>query len=190
MQLFYDRLRDDEWIDEIQLKVVPRFKTSDLSGDEWRISVHATALRKGIVVGSRSWGRMDAALARLQPWIADELLCPIDNPRLTDDLCMQPGCDQQWTVEYRIVEEGCGSCGHVKPLDKEYFDYRRRFCARHAKRGDQSLHDSDRNYAPVDGGQPPAEQMVRPEDESPAAFAGVIALDLPPVSDSTNEDGS
>src|SRR5207237_1236850 len=33
---FYKRHEDDEWIDEIRVKVVPRYKTSGLSGKEWR----------------------------------------------------------------------------------------------------------------------------------------------------------
>lgn len=32
----YFRSRDDEGVDRIELKVVDRFKTSELSGDEWQ----------------------------------------------------------------------------------------------------------------------------------------------------------
>ena len=41
---------DDEWYDEIRVTTVPRFKTSGLSGDEWRRSAKVTFLRKGIVL--------------------------------------------------------------------------------------------------------------------------------------------
>jgi hypothetical protein len=172
------RLNDDEFVDEIRVTTVPRFKTSGLSGDEWRFSVEAVALRKGREVGRRSWNRLDWALQRLLPWVQDDLLCPIDDPRMTDDLCMQPGCAEPWTVEYRLAKRGCGQCGSRKeqPND-EWSDYRRRFCERHARRGDSNLDDMDDNYAPVPGGQPPAEQVVRAEDESPAAFGGVIRFD-------------
>lgn len=177
---FLERLSDDEFVDEIRITTVPRFKTSGLSGDEWRTSVQAVALRKGREVGAYSWNRLEWALPRLAKWISDELLSPIADPRMTDDLCMQPGCAEPFTVEYQIVQEGCKKCGHIKERTNDLaLDHRRRFCARHANRGDASLEDSNENYAPVDGGQPPAEQLVRPEDESPSMFGGVITMDSP-----------
>lgn len=173
---FLVRLNKDEFIDEIRITTEPRFKTSGLSGDEWRTSAQVVALRKGLVVGERSWNRIGDALPRLQKWVEDELLCPIADPDMTDHLCFQPGCAEPWTVEYRIVKRGCSGCGSVKDNDTEFYDYRRRFCERHARRGDSNLDDLDDFYGPVDGGQPPAEQMVRAEDESPSVFGGVITI--------------
>lgn len=178
-QPFYPRLDKDEFVDEIRITTEPRFKTSDLSGDEWRTSTKVVALRKGRPVGERTWGRLTDALARVKAWVEDDLLCPIDNPDLTNDLCFQPGCPEPWTVEYRMTKRGCSSCGSVKDEDAEFYDYRRRFCQRHARRGDSNLGDMDDFYGPVDGGQPPAEQVVRPEDESPAAFGGIVTLQPP-----------
>lgn len=175
----FPRLSDDEFVDEIRITTVPRFKTSGLSGDEWRVSVEAVVYRKGREIGRRSWGRLEHALLRLKPWIDDDLLCPVADPQIARDLCMQPGCAEPWTVEYRMAQSGCGSCGHQQALDEDWQDYRRRFCGRHARRGDSDLDDSDGLYRPVDGGQPPAEQVVRSEDESPAAFGGMIELGGP-----------
>lgn len=51
------RLDDDEFYDEIRITTVPRFKTSELSGDEWRVSTHVVVLRKGRVVAEKSWSK-------------------------------------------------------------------------------------------------------------------------------------
>jgi hypothetical protein len=54
---WYKRHSDDEWFDEFRIEgndapilraiIVPRYKTSDLSGDEWRISSQLQAWRLG-----------------------------------------------------------------------------------------------------------------------------------------------
>lgn len=179
---YFPRLSDDEFVDEIRITTVPRFKTSGLSGDEWRTSVEVVVYRKGREIGRRSWGRIEHALARLKPWIDDDLLCPVADPQMARDLCMQPGCAEPWTVEYRMTHTGCSRCGNRSANNEEWQDYRRRFCARHARRGDQGCDDADDIYRPVDGGQPPSEQIVRVEDESPSVFGGVIELGGPDVS--------
>ncbi len=48
--VFHKRLRDFESFDEIRLKVVPRYKTSGLSGDEWRTGVLIEFMFKGQVI--------------------------------------------------------------------------------------------------------------------------------------------
>ena len=59
---YYPRHHDDEWIDEIRIVTVPRFKESELSGDEWRTSVRMQILRKGIVLRERRYGKIADAL--------------------------------------------------------------------------------------------------------------------------------
>ena len=34
----FERHPDDEWYDEVRIVTVPRYKTSGLSGDEWRFT--------------------------------------------------------------------------------------------------------------------------------------------------------
>jgi len=41
---------DANSFDEIRIRTIPRYKTSGLSGDEWRISMVTEFLRKGKVV--------------------------------------------------------------------------------------------------------------------------------------------
>ena len=46
---------DDEWYDEVRITTVPRYKTSSLSGDEWRTSARIQILRK---TASAPWSRI------------------------------------------------------------------------------------------------------------------------------------
>ena len=171
------RLEDDPFIDEVHVSIVPRFKTSGLSGDEWRFHVQVDTYRKGRLVHERGFGDMKYALAKLATgdwWTDDEA---IPDPRIAEDLCDQPGCSEPWTVLYRLVQRGCGQCGNrERYAGDDSHPYLRAFCERHAHRGDSDLDDSDDNYQPVIGAHP-SEQVPRPEDESPSAFGGVIRLE-------------
>ena len=57
---------DDDWIDELRLLTSPRWKDSELSGDEWRFSTYIEAYRKGILLGHTlaSGEALQAAFAR------------------------------------------------------------------------------------------------------------------------------
>lgn len=180
---FYERTRGDEFYDEVRITTVPRYKTSGLSGDEWRTSVHLEILRKGRLVHERDYNRLEWAATHL-PWLLTTLAETVGiDPRMTDDLCMQPGCDQPWTTVYRKLGDGCGNCGHVKAKDADdLFPHYRAFCARHARRGDCGLDDADRNYEVVEG-PGPAGPGKRSADESPSAFGGMITLKEPPRAD-------
>jgi hypothetical protein len=168
---FRPRLDDDKFIDAITIETVPRFKTSGMSGDEWRTSVLCIAYRKGRRIKERTVGDIAYAqqmMATNDWWTDDEA---IPEPRMAEDLCDQPGCAEPWTVLYRRVKEGCGRCGSRRDA-YEGTDYAQAFCERHAHRGDSSLSDSDDNYEPVIGAHP-SEQVPRPEDESPSVFGNI-----------------
>lgn len=174
---FRSRLPDDRFIDRIEIETVPRFKTSGLSGDEWRTSVKMIAYRKGRVVLERTVGNIEYAqqlMATGDWWKEDGN--SVGDPWMADDLCDQPGCAEPWTVLYRRKSDGCGRCGAVKERTDTSFENYQAFCERHAHRGDSSLHDADDNYEPVIGAHP-VEQVVRDEDESPSVFGGVVVLD-------------
>ena len=174
-KLFRPRLDDDAFIDAITIETVPRFKTSGLSGDEWRTSVVATAYRKGRVVKERHVGNIEYAqqmMATNDWWTDDEA---IPEPKLAYDLCDQPGCSEPWTVLYRRTKRGCSRCGSRQDEPVGLMDTYQAFCERHAHRGDSHLNDSDDNYEAVEGAHP-SEQVVRPEDESPSVFGGVVQL--------------
>ncbi len=59
---------DDQGVDRIEIDVVPRFKTSGLSGDEWRVSGRILMFRKGELVGERSMSNVESCVNAL-PWL-------------------------------------------------------------------------------------------------------------------------
>src|SRR3989304_10108915 len=61
----YSRHPDDEWVDEIKLEVVPRYKESELSGDEWRVSTKISIFRKGHLLHEETCGDIDTASGML-----------------------------------------------------------------------------------------------------------------------------
>lgn len=101
----YFRPRDDEGVDRIELKVVDRFKTSELSGDEWRYSVAICFYRKGTLVYEKRYGKMEWAVAAL-PYELMVLPEKVDIPLwgLDDKVCNQYGCSEPVVVVYRLKE--------------------------------------------------------------------------------------
>lgn len=144
---------DDEWVDEIRFRTVPRFKESELSGSEWRVSVTVEYLRKGVVVCRESYSRMTWAIAHVAVHAGGLHPGDFDHERLIDagairrldqDYCMQPGCSEPWTVELEQTHQGCGQCGTVK--ENVHQNVVRRFCDQHRRRGDSDLDDNDDRY--------------------------------------------
>jgi hypothetical protein len=64
-RIFHRRLSNWEAFDEVQLRVIPRYKTSGLSGDEWRQHVEIEFFQKGQIVYSAGAGTMEAAILML-----------------------------------------------------------------------------------------------------------------------------
>lgn len=178
-KLFMERLPGDEWHDEIRITTVPRYKTSGLSGSEWRTSAHVQVFRKGKLLYERSYHQIRDAAAHL-PWLlltyGESEFAAITDPSLTRGQCMQPGCGDQAVTAYRKTADGCGRCGGVREHEAaDPFPKCREFCARHARRGDSNLDDMDDHYEVVSGPGPdgPGKQS---RDESPSAFGGVIEV--------------
>ncbi len=165
---------DSEAVDEIKMKMVPRFKTSDMSGDEWRVSCLIEFFRKGKKVYERSFHSIENA-AKFLPWVLDvEMIEGQDAPSpglFSADLkeCFQTGCSEPSTNVYRLKQiysdDGDG------PLPDNGFEHRRAFCQKHSHRGNSDMEDSDANYELVEG---TGEKVIAPEDVSPSAFGGTI----------------
>jgi hypothetical protein len=179
--VFDKRHEDDETFDEITIRVVPRFKTSDLSGDEWRVGARIELKRKGVVLWHRFVTRLDTAVRGL-PWfvaIAGESANGADEEQwnlaawmaINKVACMQPGCAEKAVNEYRLKKIKLGRSGDTKEAS---YDYRVRYCARHSHRGDSDLQDNDANMTLVSGSGVTAEYA---EDEAPARMAGVVHVD-------------
>ena len=148
---FYVRHDDDAWVDEVRIQTIPRYKTSGLSGDEWRVSVRVQLLRKGCVVAERGYGTIDAAVAFLPGFLIERRELGCMDPPETESLCFQPGCSEPAVSEYRLRKEYCQR-GHAS--EPAFADMRRKFCQKHLQRGDCGLEDADANYEVVSGPGP------------------------------------
>ncbi len=144
-----DRHEDDEFFDHVEINCIERWKESELSGDEWRFSYEVSFWRKGQKLLSAGFSKLDWALD-VVPYLRNTY-----NPGINErhvefvdkDYCMQPGCSNKATIEYRKIKDWCNRCGN--PHEITYFEKRRRFCNSHKRRGDCGLDDSDANYEVV-----------------------------------------
>lgn len=174
--VWYRPLEDWEGVDEITIRQVPRFKTSGLSGDEWRVSAVITLKRKGQVVHERPTHRMREAAAYLSWFLEVECQEETKHRGLYGHYateCAQPGCDKPAVNHYRIKK--LYEHGHGPLPDEGVAENRRAFCEAHSCRGDSDMEDNDENYELVEGA---GHKVIAPGDVSPAAFGGVI--ELPP----------
>lgn len=234
------RHRDDDYWDEITIDtekvhlrafVVPRFKTSGLSGDEWRVSAKLILRRDGFrePIVERGFGRMHRDLAAYAshfiyqgaahllgepkavfvvkrkgivlteqtfPFFGDAAMgmgwhicvaneqgsdragATIPYHHLTDaeerGLCQQVGCSDKPVNVFRYKKLFYGDSDPERTFLPPKYDFEGQFtwyCARHTRRGDAGYEDSDKNLELVEGSGVAREHA---EDESPAAFGGVI----------------
>ena len=146
-KMWHTRHRDFEPFDKITMEIVPRWKESELSGDEWRQHIEVQFWFKGHVINSYGAGDMRSAAAMLggkllenaSP-IADLIL------KLEDDLCDQPGCTEPPTHRYILKELFSGSGEKLDPSECGSRPSYRKFCEMHGSRGDCGREDSDDNY--------------------------------------------
>ena len=145
---------DDERFDRVEIEVVPRYKTSGMSGDEWRVSARLTFYYKGRVAFQRSFGNMETACKALGWFEAAREYWNVDAFKDREELCFQPSCPERATVEYAMKKTYDKHHGEVIYNNEEkrktphgwIYDYRVRFCERHERRGDCGLNDADENY--------------------------------------------
>lgn len=134
---------DSQAFDEIRIFTVPRYKTSGLSGDEWRISATVQLIRKEKVIKETGYGNVEYATRLLSHF----LLTTIENGEAyftgEGDSCDQEGCAHKATVFYQLKKSWCSSCGTPKDTFSKSF---RKFCEIHKRRGDCGLDDADANY--------------------------------------------
>lgn len=164
---------DSQAFDEIRLVTVPRYKTSGMSGDEWRISVKFEFYRKGEKVHESGGIRnMETAVA----FLPAEFYRAIDDGKAyfagESDKCDQEGCAETATVTYRLKKEFCRHGHETDPYDFDKRPLLRKFCERHSTRGDCGLEDADRNYELISG------EANQPSgiDVKPSGFGGTIKL--------------
>lgn len=133
---------DAQAFDEVRIVTVPRYKTSGLSGDEWRISARVGFYRKGSLCHETSFSSIEYACGYLYA----EYNNAISNGKAYfggDGIhCDQEGCSKPKTVTYRLLSQFCREGHETRPLAPTY----RHFCDEHKRRGDCGLDDADRNY--------------------------------------------
>jgi hypothetical protein len=134
---------DAQAFDEVRIITVPRYKESELSGDEWRIHAEAQFFRKGALIFSQGCRDVQTACGLLYGWYVggmDDGKGYFAGDGVT---CDQEGCCQPATIRYRRVNAYCRE-GHARPApDTSLY---RHFCERHQTRGDAAFDDADANY--------------------------------------------
>jgi hypothetical protein len=151
--------------DEVRIETLPRFKSSALSGSEWRIAARTRLLYKGTVEYETYHANVDeaarelvvtlcnAAVARMNVR-APQLHAATDSAR--DPYCDQEGCAERATTAFRVLSSRCTACGSNAGALHATGPYGcRYFCARHSTRGEGYLDDTAANYELV-AGAPPA----------------------------------
>jgi hypothetical protein len=139
---------DRQAFDEIRITTVPRYKTSGMSGDEWRISALIQFLYKGEVVHEETSGNINYAVQMLQShYVRQTEPIPYNPSEFWDKYCNQEGCKNEWVYMYKVKFRYCNE-GHKtehKP-DSMWGTEVSRFCEEHNRRGDCGLQDADSNY--------------------------------------------
>lgn len=166
----FARKPDAQGFDEVRITTVPIFKTSGLSGDEWRISGKCQLLRKGKVVHEFSMANVENCCNAL----GFHVMRAGDDGKFfygggEDGKCDQEGCSEDATTLYRVKNKYCNKPYEHEPTSAN--GLHRGFCPRHAKRGDSSYDDSDSNYELITGSIDP-----NPDDDSPSILGGVVNL--------------
>lgn len=138
---------DRQAVDEVRIVTVPRYKTSGLSGDEWRISARITCLYKGQVVMERPALNVDSAVRYLDAWLMQHMENGYPQLAGRDELCDQEGCSEKATVTYRLKKRY--SREGFSEDEQSFRPFILCFCDRHKTRGDCGLEDADTNYERV-----------------------------------------
>lgn len=137
-----------QFYDEVHITTVPRWKESELSGDEWRISARIIFKYKGHVIFEATFRNAQTALEHANTYfvLANEHNLKYggepDRTKVPDDLCDQEGCCDKATIKRRLITRYDNSGTKREPTGIEY----RQFCDQHKMRGDCGLDDADRNY--------------------------------------------
>lgn len=176
---------DRQAYDEVRIVTVPRYKTSELSGDEWRISANVELLYKGKVMYTEYFHTVEDAMRnmpfaieraseyRARNWSSSS---EDEERNRCESLCDQEGCKEPASVTYKLRLGYCGQCGHGRDTSPVWPGGTfRRFCQRHAIRGDCGREDADRNYECTAGTV--TQPTVQSQDVSPAVFGGFITTD-------------
>lgn len=144
---------DAQAFDEIRIVTVPRYKTSGLSGDEWRIHAEVQFWRKGVVIHTEDCRDTQTAAGMLYGFYVQAVDAGKGYFGGDGVTCDQEGCATPATVRYRRLHHYCGD-GHKSDVSE--VSLYRHFCERHKTRGDCGFDDADANYVLDPPSAPPA----------------------------------
>lgn len=136
---------DKQRWDEVKIFTVERWKESEMSGDEYRISATAQLFYKGHMVKKFEFSTVDDAIRYLD----GAIIYNHDGWDFIDDsfLCDQENCRAIADVKYKRLDAWT-SRGDKETLYN--WNLYRVFCTPHKTRGDCALDDADRNYEQVE----------------------------------------
>lgn len=190
--------------DETRIKLRDRFKTSEISDNEWRYGYDVWYRKRGETIASDflNTPRLNEALLIVATSLANQTawhtvvtrVCdhcsaaaeqsaapacrwqPDDDSHETASLCSQPGCALEATRVYKF-KRIFDDLTRVQPESRLNGDgLALMFCDAHADRGNYAYDDTNDNYECVFGGD--YRTAITPSDKiSPAAFGGVIGIE-------------
>lgn len=148
----HKRLPDFETYDRIEIYVVPRYKTSGMSGDEWRQHVQVDLYFKGVKTlefGCRDMSAMAMLLGARMIEAGDHGISEKVIELESGGICDQPSCKEPSIGRLLIKQEF--ERGRKQHPEEKYGSSYRQFCGKHIRRGNCDLEDCDSNYEPMDG---------------------------------------
>lgn len=134
---------DAQAFDEVRIVTVPRYKESEMSGDEWRISAKVQLFRKGRLIIEKQFSNVETACAHAAAVYSSAAGDGHGFFGGEGDFCDQEGCPEKATVIYQKIADYCRE-GHRHDLGDRIKI--RKFCNVHKHRGDCGLDDADSNY--------------------------------------------
>jgi len=170
--LYHRRLPEFEVYDEIRMKVVPRYKTSGLSGDEWRQSIHIEFVFKDAIIQTDVCRDMKTAIMLLGSYYLKEFAIAKEILASEKVSCDQPSCSNKAIGRLKL-KKLTDDTGNWLDMKEQYGEYYRQFCSEHIRRGDCSREDADENYIPLDDKS--SEDNTNTES-SPSHFGGIIEI--------------
>jgi hypothetical protein len=141
---------DAQAFDEVRIITVPRWKTSGLSGDEWRISAAIEFWRKGRKIYEQHYRNVETACAFAYTGYQSAIERGEGFYGSDGRTCDQEGCTEPATVFLKLVSEYCRDGHKTNPYESDTRPLLRCFCEKHRNRGDCGLEDADRNYEPFE----------------------------------------
>jgi len=161
--IYFDRHEEDHGYDQITFDVVERWKSSYMSGDEWRFTHLIRIWWKGFLIGASGWHSMDSAVRELGHLLNShneevafqyktyedrserDSLIAFPDPRLYVEYCAQPGCSNFATHTFVKKDKWCVGPGNCGMKQEKRGVHAVRYCPKHSHRGDCDLEDADKN---------------------------------------------